>query len=112
VRLFSPRDYSVPGAKRSDFWSGAFLWLAFNIVITIVLNVLWGSLPKCGPYGESCVAGQWLGVIGLVANVAYFIVVGKDRPWLAFGAVGCIGVVFAAGLVLAAFTALVCGSGF
>jgi hypothetical protein len=73
--------------------------------IVILLPLLGGGLT-----GTLNIGGG--GLIVLVAAVAFLIVTGIYRPWMAVGGLGCLGSLIALGLLAALFISVVCSSAF
>ena len=90
--------YTSRGQKEGDFWAGFFIFPALVLGVPPVLGTL--------------VQGPAQVLSGPILGIAFLIVAGIYRPWMAIGALGCVGALLALGLFAAIFLAVVCSSGF
>jgi hypothetical protein len=90
--------YRTRGEKQGDFFVGFFI-MAVILVLTPTLLV-------------SLVEGPAQGLTGPILAVAFLVLAGIYRPWMALGGLGCVGSFIALGLLAAMFIAVVCSSGF
>jgi hypothetical protein len=93
--------YTSRGQKEGDFFGGYFVMAAIVILVPLVGGALAGAMDVTGG-----------GLIVLVAAVAFLIVTGIYRPWMAVGGLGCLGSLIALGLLAALFISVVCSSAF
>jgi hypothetical protein len=93
--------YTSRGQKEGDFFGGYFVMAAIVILVPVVGGAVAGAMDVTGG-----------GLIVLVAAVGFLIVTGIYRPWMAVGALGCLGSLIALGLLAAVFLSVVCSSAF
>jgi hypothetical protein len=90
--------YTSRGEKQADFFVGFFIMAVIFLLTPVMLvNVLEGPAQ---------------GLTSPILAVAFLILAGIYRPWMAVGGLGCIGSLVALGLLAALFIAVVCSSAF
>jgi hypothetical protein len=90
--------YATRGEKQADFFVGFFIVAVIFLLTPVVfLNLVQGPAQ---------------GLTSPILAVAFLILAGIYRPWMALGGLGCIGSLIALGLLAAMFIAVVCSSAF
>jgi hypothetical protein len=93
------RVYTSRNEKQADFFAGFFITAALIVLGPAAVGALTGGIDIIG----------W--IVPVVA-LGFLIGAGIYRPWMALGALGCLGTLIALGLLAALFVAVVCSAGF
>lgn len=90
--------YTRRGEKEADFFAGFFIFaLLLLLTPAVLLNFIQGPAQ---------------GLTGAIVAVAFLLLAGFYRPWMAIGGLGCLGGLIALGLLAALFINVVCSTGF